>query len=179
MIILVGASASGKTEIAKILVEKFNYHKCITTTTREKRASEVAGVSYHFVSKSEFNNLLINNAFVEVITYQNNFYGTQKKDLQSNSIIILDPNGANAVSKHLNNLGFVVLIKSKKKLRKVRMLKRGDNLKSIRLRLRKDDQLFQQKNLVKIDLVLLNKDEPLEKLAKIIDQAYKNAKKER
>ena len=48
MIILIGASASGKTEI-KILERKDK--KCITTTTRPKRVNEIAGADYYFVTK--------------------------------------------------------------------------------------------------------------------------------
>ena len=57
MIILVGASASGKTEIAKILYKK-GYKKCVTTTTRQIRPSEVNGIDYHFITKEDFNKLL-------------------------------------------------------------------------------------------------------------------------
>ena len=32
MIVIIGASASGKTEIAKLLQNNYKYQKCITTT---------------------------------------------------------------------------------------------------------------------------------------------------
>ena len=31
MIVIIGASASGKTEISKILQNKYGYNKCVTT----------------------------------------------------------------------------------------------------------------------------------------------------
>ena len=54
MIILVGASASGKTEIAKLIIKKYGFKKMVTTTTRPMRAGEVADIDYHFISKEEF-----------------------------------------------------------------------------------------------------------------------------
>lgn len=179
MILIVGASASGKTEIANLLVKELNYYKCITTTTRPLREGEADGVSYHFLSKDEFNKLLLEHAFVEVITYQNNFYGTQKKDLKDDSVIILEPNGANAIIEYLKNKAFVVLIESSKKLRKDRMVARGDNLKDIKNRLKQDDKLFNKKNLIKIDLHIKNKNEPLNELAQLIHSKYKGEKDER
>ena len=54
MLLLIGASASGKTETAKYLMEHFNIKKIITCTTRAPRANEVNDVDYHFLSVEEF-----------------------------------------------------------------------------------------------------------------------------
>lgn len=178
MIILVGASASGKTEIAKILY-KSGYTKCITTTTRQIRHSEIDGVDYRFINKEEFNNLLLENAFLEVTQYQNNLYGLQKKDIISDGIAILDPNGANNVIAAMGSDVFVVFIKSSKKKRKERMLKRKDTIESIKNRLKNDNKTFKIRNLIKIDLIINNKDEPLEELAKRIDDEYKEFAKKK
>ena len=43
MIVLSGASASGKTEAAKMLTSKYGIVKAITTTTRPMRVNEVDG----------------------------------------------------------------------------------------------------------------------------------------
>ncbi len=171
MIILVGASASGKTEIAKILY-KNGYKKCVTTTTRQIRPSEVDGIDYHFITKEEFNKLLLENAFLEVTSYQDNLYGLQKKDIISDGVAILDPNGANNVITSIGMDVFVVFIKSSKQKRKERMIKRKDTIESIKNRLKNDDKTFKTKNLIKVDLVIDNKDEPLEYLAKKINDKY-------
>lgn len=172
MIILVGASASGKTEIAKILINKYKYKKIITTTTRKKRKKETDGISYHFLSKEQFLDLEKNNAFIETTLYQNEYYGTQKKDLVEKGIIILEPNGANSLVEHTNDNVFVVLIESSKNLRKRRMKDRGDSITEIEERLKKDDKLFNKKSLKKLDLLLKNKKQTLDELAKIINDNY-------
>ena len=78
MLVLVGPSASGKTQILKILMEKYGMKKLVTYTTRPMRVNEVNGIDYHFVSKEEFLNKLENDFFFETIEYNNNFYGTSK-----------------------------------------------------------------------------------------------------
>ena len=78
MIVLIGASASGKTEVAKTLIAKKGFSKIVTYTTREIRPSEVNGVDYHFVTKEKFLELKNDNFFLETTTYNNNFYGTPK-----------------------------------------------------------------------------------------------------
>jgi len=101
MIIIVGASASGKTQLAKILYQNFVYKKCITTTTRKPRINEVDGKDYYFVSKEVFKDLLAEDAFVEHSIYNDQMYGLQRKDVRENGIVILDPTGANNLAKTL------------------------------------------------------------------------------
>ena len=45
MLILIGASASGKTEGAKTLAKKYNITKIVTYTTRTPRVNERNGVT--------------------------------------------------------------------------------------------------------------------------------------
>lgn len=50
MLVLMGKSASGKTEIAQILVKKYGFHSVVTYTTREPRAGEIPDVTYHYIT---------------------------------------------------------------------------------------------------------------------------------
>ena len=75
MIVLTGASASGKTVTALDLQKRYGLVKAITTTTREKRVGETDGVEYFFVSKDEFQKRLKENKFVEYSLYNGNYYG--------------------------------------------------------------------------------------------------------
>lgn len=174
MIILIGASASGKTEVAKILKRKYGFEKIITTTTRPKRTHEVQDVDYHFVSKDDFNKLLISGSFLEVAHYQENFYGTNKADLKENGLVILEPNGANAYLEILGETVFVVFIEASKDLRKNYMTFRGDSLESIQERIKNDDKRFKKKNILRVDLEIKNKNQPLEDIADDIYSAYQN-----
>ena len=77
MIILVGASATGKSVVAKQLYEKYNIKKVVTYTTRAMRDGEVNDVDYHFISKDDFINKMNNNYFIETAQYHDNYYGTE------------------------------------------------------------------------------------------------------
>lgn len=171
MIIIIGASASGKTEIAKRLFKQ-SYIKCITTTTRNRRPGEIDGKDYHFISKQAFNDLLLQNAFLEVTKYQDNLYGLQRKDIVEDGVVIVDPAGANNIIQALGMGVFVVFISSSKKHRKQRMLKRGDYIDSIMARLKSDDKIFKKSNLIKVDLHIKNKNQTLDEMTQQIDEAY-------
>ena len=54
MLILIGPSASGKTEVAKYLASHFNITKIVTYTTRSPRLNEKNGVDYNFVDVADF-----------------------------------------------------------------------------------------------------------------------------
>ena len=99
MIILVGASASGKTEIANILIKKYGYEKMVTATTRPMRVNEVNKVDYFLLTEEEFKVKEENKEFLETIEYNGYHYGSIKKEVKPNRVIILEPNGVNTFYK--------------------------------------------------------------------------------
>ena len=56
-------------------------------TTRQMRAGEVDGKSYHFVSREEFERLIREDAFLEYAQFGGNYYGTSIKAVQDLSLI--------------------------------------------------------------------------------------------
>lgn len=172
MIILVGASASGKTEISKVLFNKYLYKKCITTTTRIKRVNEINDIDYHFKTKEAFETLIKNDELVEHTTYQNEYYGIQKKDIMNNGVVILDPSGVNSVIKTYKDVIYVVLVEADSAQRFSRMVDRKDDLETINKRLQTDDEIFDKNNLDKIDLIITNNQEALDDLASQIHENY-------
>ena len=71
MLILIGPSASGKTEVAKLLAKKYNITKIVTYTTRAPRVNEVNGVDYNFVSVEEFAKLINDEVYEQTSKYLN------------------------------------------------------------------------------------------------------------
>ncbi|MBQ2494305.1 MAG: guanylate kinase, partial [Bacilli bacterium] len=69
MILLIGASASGKTEIAKALFRLHGIKKAVTHTSRPIRPSETPDVDYHFVTEEKFLRLKEEGEFVETTDY--------------------------------------------------------------------------------------------------------------
>lgn len=172
MIILTGPSASGKTEIAKMLISLFKYQKFVTTTTRQKRAGEIDGKDYYFISEEEFLNKIKEDAFIEYTVYNNNYYGSYKKEKADNKILIVEPNGLKAFQK-LNDPHMIsFFIDSDEKERYQRMLKRGDDISDINRRINNDRVLFYKD--IKTDFMIKNKGKTLKELAKNINEIYLN-----
>jgi guanylate kinase len=156
MLIIVGPSASGKTEIAKTLVSHFNFKKIITTTTREKRAYEINDIDYHFLSHDAFLELEKIDAFIETSIYQNNKYGLQKRDVIPFGVVILDPFGANHIKRLMKDDCFLIYIETTRSVREQRLFQRNDSMSSRLQRLESDDLIFDKKNFDHIDYVCQN-----------------------
>ena len=176
MIVLVGASASGKTELAKILYRTYGYKKCVTTTTRPERTGEQDGVDYHFLTEDVFKSLMAKNAFYEVTEYSNRYYGIQKKDVVENGVVIVDPNGANALVDQADDV-YVVFVEASEELRTARMQSRGDLTEQIEKRILGDRNVFQLKNFHRIDLHIYNEQVDLNELALWVHEHYQKRHK--
>jgi guanylate kinase len=174
MIVLVGASASGKTELAKILFQLYGYTKCITTTTREPRQNEVDGIDYHFLSMNQFLKLKDDNSFLEVTEYNNHLYGIQRKDVKINGVVIVDPQGANAIEEKIGKDAFIVYVHTSEPLRKKRMIERKDAKHLIEERLKNDANIFKEEAFYTINLILENEQNDLYDLANHVHHAYQS-----
>ena len=135
MILLVGASASGKTEVAKLLKALYGIKKVITHTTRPIRKSEENDVDYHFVSKDEFLKLKEQGAFAETTLYNGNFYGSSKKE-------IVDPNGFKSFFELHDPRIVTFFLDANEKTRFERMILRGDSVEQAKSRIANDETKF-------------------------------------
>lgn len=139
MIILVGASASGKTEVARALKREYGIKKVITHTTRTPRSGEKTGVDYFFVTEHDFESLKKRDVFVETTTYNSFHYGTSKGQIDDDKVLIIDPNGLKSFLA-LNNKSIIAFnLTASKKTRIERMKERGDSEESISERIKTDE----------------------------------------
>ena len=173
MIILLGASASGKTEVAKELVKNYNFKKVVTYTTRDLRVGEVDGRDYHFISAESFKNKIDEVFFFEYVNYNGNFYGTAKSDLTIDSVVILEPNGFKAYRESTlpNIVSFY--LESDEEHRINWMRKRGDSEEKISSRIINDRISFNESNIKGINYVLNSNDLSIEELTKEVNDIYK------
>ena len=170
MILLVGASASGKTVTALDLQKRYGLVKAITTTTREKRIGETDGVEYFFITKEEFKKRLEEGKFVEHSLYNDNFYGCGIDQVDDNKIVVLDPNGLHSFLK-LNNKHIVsFLLIADEKTRQARMVSRGDKQENIDKRLKNDIDDFSLEKIGKVDFIIHTENQSIEQTS---DQIYK------
>jgi len=171
MIILVGASASGKTATALKLQEKYGLVKAITTTTRKMRKGEADGKDYFFVTREEFLKRNKEGKFVENTLYNDNFYGCGIDQVADNKIIVLDPNGLRAFKKLNDDHIVTFLIECPEAKREERMNLRGDDKERIIERLQNDIIDFDKKKIGRTDFVIDTSSLTIEEAADLI---YKN-----
>lgn len=173
MIILCGASASGKTVTALELQRKYGLKKAITTTTREKRVGETDGVEYFFISKEEFQKRLSENKFVESSIYNNNYYGCGLDQVSDDKVVVLDPNGLHSFKKLKNKNIVTFLLIADEKTRRDRMVSRGDKEENIKTRLTNDVIDFSMEKIGQVDFIIKTSDKSIEEIADIIYDCYK------
>lgn len=172
MIILVGASASGKTATALKLQEKYGLVKAITTTTRKMRVNEHDGVDYFFISREDFLKRNKEGKFVENTLYNDNFYGCGVDQVADNKIIVLDPNGLRAFKKLKDDHIVTFLIECPESQRKERMNLRGDEQAKIIERLQNDVVDFDKKKIGHTDFTIDTSELSIEQAADLIYQKY-------
>ena len=137
MIILIGASSSGKSTIEQEVDKRGICNKLTSHTTRPMRANEVEGVDYYFTNKDDFLKMENNNEFIEERVYLTKYgyweYGLSKKEVDDNlnGIVVLDLDGARELEEyikrqHPDECVTTIFIDCNSKTRLLRSLSRDD-----------------------------------------------------
>lgn len=83
LFILSSPSGAGKSTLTQHLLSKEPLLKpSISTTTRQKRASEIEGTHYHFVNHDDFDMMRERGQFLEWAEVHGNCYGTPRKPVE-------------------------------------------------------------------------------------------------
>ena len=95
LIVLTGPSGVGKGTLLKALLARHpELHLSISATTRSPRPGEEDGVSYHFLTRQQFDEMVSNGEFLEWAEFANNCYGTPSQSvadqLQADQWVILE-----------------------------------------------------------------------------------------
>ena len=166
ILVFSGPSGAGKSTLINYLLQEFKEAGLtVSHTTRKPRDEETNGISYHFVTKEKFLEMVENNEFVEYVECFGNYYGTSKKAiddvLQHKDICILDLEyeGAYAI---LNDerfrercFGILVLPPSYNVLKQRLMERNSETPESLDKRLHDS---FKIKRIAKYQFVLINKE---------------------
>ena len=132
--IISAPSGTGKTSLVNELIKDFSdIHRSISCTTRKKRSEEKDGVDYYFVSKDEFDNMVLNNEFLEYAKIIGKSYGTSKQAVQKilnegeDVILEIDWQGARDVKKIIKDAVSVFILPPSKEILRQRMFDRNQN----------------------------------------------------
>ena len=149
MLILVGPSASGKTQIVKILREKYGLNKMVTYTSRTMRPGEKEGIDYFFLTKEEFEKRINEGFFIEYVVYNGNYYGTALSQVSSDKVVILEPTGLKHYINKISDEVKVAFLRCSTEIVRIRMKERGDDPEVIKKRLLLDGEVF-NKDVMKL-----------------------------
>ena len=100
LFVISGASGVGKsTVLSRVMEAHGNIRFSVSATTRSPREGEEEGVSYYFVTRQQFEDMIAQDQFLEYDNHMQNYYGTPKAQLeeklsQGDVLLDIDPNGA-------------------------------------------------------------------------------------
>lgn len=184
LVILSGVAGAGKDTIKKELIRRMNNVESLPSyTSRPPREGDIAGQTYIFVSKPEFEQMIENGELYEYDMHHNNYYGTSRKllneKMKNGKIIVkdIDVNGTEHLKELLGKDTKIVTIflrVAKEELKK-RLEQRIDkpSKQEVILRLNRFD--YEESKISLYDYVIKNNN--LEKTVQIIMTIIKNEAK--
>tara|TARA_B100000809_G_scaffold40725_1_gene35564 strand:- start:2650 stop:3267 length:618 start_codon:yes stop_codon:yes gene_type:complete len=164
LVVISAPSGTGKTTLVRaLLANNNNMVASVSYTTRTKRANELDGEDYNFVTNDVFESMIANGDLLEYAKVFDNYYGTPKKEVNEqlssghNVILEIDWQGATQVKqKVVDCLLLFILPPSKNELMN-RLQKRGtDSNEQIKMRF--DEALNDIKQFEHFDRVFVNQD---------------------
>ena len=132
LFVISGASGVGKsTVLAKVMQGRDDLKFSVSATTRAPRPGETDGVSYYFVTKERFEEMIAAGEFLEYDPHMNNYYGTprgQALEKMENGHVLLDiePKGAAQVRKAMPEATLIFIMPPSVGELENRLRKRGD-----------------------------------------------------
>lgn len=164
IIVISAPSGTGKTTIVRELIKNNkDLVASVSYTTRKKRANEIDGKDYNFVSSELFSSMVEEKSFLEHAKVFDCFYGTPKKEVEDNlnnglSVILeIDWQGAMQIKKERPDCLMLFIIPPSKEELMLRLRKRGTDSNN-EIRLRFDEALNDLNQYENFDNVFINED---------------------
>lgn len=133
IIAIMGKAGSGKDTLLKALLQELTFtniaRPIISCTTRPIREGEVDGVDYHYLTKEQFTDQVLNGDMLEATVFNNWCYGTSLTNLSQNhlNIGVFNPEGVEILRDNIHINLFVIYIQADDKTRLLRQLNREGN----------------------------------------------------
>ncbi len=163
LFIISGPSGTGKGTVCKELARHDNIYLSVSATTRDKRVGEEEGVTYFYITKEEFSDMINQGMMLEYAKYSGNYYGTPKRQVEKmldegkNVILEIEAQGALKVKEKMPEAVMIFIVPPSIKELKSRLSKRGrESAEEIEKRINTAKWEFSQ--CPKYNYVLVNDD---------------------
>jgi guanylate kinase len=163
LVVISGASGVGKGTVLGIMMKKREDLKfSVSATTRPPRPSETDGVHYYFVTKEQFEDMIVQNASLEYDAHNANYYGTPRAQAEEKMergpvLLDIDVNGAKQVKEHSPEAVLVFIMPPSLEELERRLRGRGDTPEEqIRIRMERSQWEMEQSSWY--DYVVTNDD---------------------
>lgn len=139
-IIIVGAGGSGKDHLKQRFINR-GYQPSISYTTRPPRNGEKEGIDYHFITNSEFHEMIRNGEFYEFKEFNGWFYGVRNLDFDTKDLFIMTPPAIEEMDIDIRNSSFIIYLHIEEQLRAKRLSARRD-ADDVKRRIEADKEMF-------------------------------------
>jgi guanylate kinase len=116
LIVVSAPSGCGKGTLLSRVLEDDSYYYSVSATTRSPREGETDGVSYHFLSRQEFEQLINSGGMLEYAQYCGNYYGTPRREVEKkleegkNVILEIEVQGAMQIKERCPEGVFIFIL---------------------------------------------------------------------
>lgn len=174
LIIVSGPSGVGKDAALKRMLElDYPFYFLVTNTTRPKRAEEVEGVDYHFVTKGQFGEMEQRGEFLERAVVYGYDYGNSRREVKEalargqDVIMRIDVQGAATLKRLVPDAVFIFMLPPSIEKLEARLRKRRTEPEEY-LRIRLHAARLEMNEVDKFDYAIVNEDDALDETADLI-----------
>jgi guanylate kinase len=136
--IISAPSGSGKSTLVNELLKSVSgLEFSISYTTRAPRGSETNGRQYYFISRAEFEKMILENQFLEHAEVFGNYYGTARRFLQEaekngrDLLLDIDVQGAAQIQQKIPQAISIFILPPNRKTLEERLRKRGEDREDV------------------------------------------------
>lgn len=116
LFVISGPSGTGKGTVCEELLKKEELCLSVSATTRDRRNNETEGVTYNYLTREQFEELIDGEQMLEWAEYNGNYYGTPKKNVNAllekgkDVLLEIEPQGALKVKKLMPEAVLIFLL---------------------------------------------------------------------